>query len=146
MAVTEASESANRAGMDPRRLVVIFYLVFGIIYALFLERVLGMIFARVGIPDAEVVEGLGWKLSTLAGVLLSAGGLIGAWMHPVSKQLSMEVATELMKVTWPSWGETRVATVAVVLASAIAAVILFGIDTIAYKLMVDWLPTIWSKL
>ena len=146
MAVTEASEQANRAGMDPRRLVVIFYLTFGIVLALFLGQILGMIFARVGIGDTEVVEGLGWTLSTVAGVLISAGALIGAWMHPVSKQLSLEVATELMKVTWPTWGETRVATLAVVVASAVAAIILFGIDTIAYKLMVDWIPTLWGKL
>lgn len=146
MAVTEASEQANRAGMDPRRLVVIFFLVFGVVLALFLEHVLAMIFARLQLGDAEVIEGLGWKVSTLVGVLLAAGALIGAWVHPVSKQLSMEVATELMKVTWPSWPETRVATMAVVVASAVAAVLLFGIDTIAYKLMVDWIPTLWGKL
>jgi preprotein translocase subunit SecE len=146
MAVTEASEQANRAGMDPRRLVVIFYMVFGIVLALFLAQVLSMILARAGVADAEVIEGLGWQISTLLGVMISAGALIGAWMHPVSKQLSMEVASELMKVTWPSWGETRVATFAVVVASAVAAIILFGIDTIAYKLMVHWLPQLWGKL
>src|SRR5687768_8832246 len=107
MAVTEASEQANRAGMDPRRLVVIFYMTFGIVLALFLGQLLGMLFARIGVGDAEVVEGLGWTLSTVVGVLIAAGGLIGAWVHPVSKQLSLEVATELMKVTWPTWGETR---------------------------------------
>jgi preprotein translocase subunit SecE len=51
-----------------------------------------------------------------------------------------------MKVTWPSWDETRVATVAVIVASAVAAVVLFGIDTVAAKLMVDWLPALWGKL
>ena len=30
--------------------------------------------------------------------------------------------------------------------AAIAAVVLFFIDTLAYKLMVDWLPYIWGKL
>ena len=32
------------------------------------------------------------------------------------------------------------------LASLIASVILFAIDTLAYQLMVDWLPLLWSKL
>lgn len=146
MAVTEASEQANRAGMDPRRLVVIFYLVFGIVLALFLEHVLALLFARFQMNDVEVVEGLGWKVSTIVGVLLAAGAMIGAWMHPVTKQLSLETASELMKVTWPTWGETRVATMAVVIASTVAAVLLFGIDTVAYKLMVEWLPTLWGKL
>jgi preprotein translocase subunit SecE len=36
--------------------------------------------------------------------------------------------------------------VAVVVASLVAAGVLFGIDTLAYKMMVDWLPTLWGKL
>ena len=51
-----------------------------------------------------------------------------------------------MKVTWPTWGETKVATMAVVVASLVAALILFGIDTLSYKVMVEWLPTVWGKL
>jgi len=146
MSVSESSEQANRAGMDPRRLVVIFYLVFGIVLALFLENMLALVFARIGVADADVVEGLGWKVSTLFGVVLSAASLVAAWMNPRGNQLSLEVAAELMKVTWPSWDETRVATVAVIVASAVAAVVLFGIDTVAAKLMVEWLPNLWGKL
>ncbi len=51
-----------------------------------------------------------------------------------------------MKVTWPTWSETRTSTVAVVIASIVAAVILFCIDTIAYNMMVEWLPAVWGKL
>jgi preprotein translocase subunit SecE len=146
MSVSESSEQANRAGMDPRRLVVIFYLVFGLVLALFLENMLSLVFARIGVPDADVVDGLGWKVSTLLGVLFSGASLVAAWMNPRGQQLSLEVAAELMKVTWPSWDETRVATFAVIVASAVAAVVLFGIDTVAAKLMVDWLPSLWGKL
>ena len=145
MSVSESSEQANRAGMDPRRLVVIFYLVFGLVLALFLENMLSLVFARVSVSDVDVVEGLGWKVSTLLGVLASAASLVAAWMNPRGQQVSLEVAAELMKVTWPSWDETRVATFAVIVASAIAAVVLFGIDTVAAKL-VDWLPSLWGKL
>ena len=35
---------------------------------------------------------------------------------------------------------------AVIVASLVAAIILFGIDTLAYKLMVEWLPAMWGKL
>jgi hypothetical protein len=31
-------------------------------------------------------------------------------------------------------------------ASVIAGVVLLGIDTLAYKMMVYWLPTLWGKL
>ena len=42
--------------------------------------------------------------------------------------------------------ETRVSTVAVVVASVVAAVVLFVIDTLSYKLMVEWMPAMWGKL
>ena len=38
MSGSEASQQANRAGMDPKRLVVIAYLVFGFIIILFLDH------------------------------------------------------------------------------------------------------------
>ncbi len=66
--------------------------------------------------------------------------------NPKIRQLSLEIASELMKVTWPSWEETRVSTIAVVVASLVAAVILFGIDWLSYKVMVEWLPALWGKL
>jgi preprotein translocase subunit SecE len=144
MATDEASQQANRAGIDPQRLVVIFYLVSAIILALFLEHVVGLIWAGIGWSDPEVVEGLGWKVSTLLGVLLSAGLAIGCYLR--FRSLSLEAATELLKVTWPSWEETRISTIAVVVASVVAALLLFGIDTVAYKLMVEWLPALWGKL
>ena len=145
-AASEASQQANRSGMDPKRLVVIFFLIAGLIFALFLEHVCGLIWARAGWSDPTVIEGVDWQVSTLVGFLLAAGLVVGAYMHPRSHALSLEVASELMKVTWPSWGETRVSTIAVVVASVIAAVILFGIDTLAYKVMVEWLPALWARL
>ena len=143
---SEASQQANRSGMDPRRLVVIFYLVFGLIVALFLDHVLDLAWAQFGWRNPEVVEGLGWKVTTLLGVLLALGLGVGAFLYPPTKQISLEVASELMKVTWPTWSETRVSTVAVVEASLVAAVVLFGIDTLSYKVMVEWLPHLWGKL
>ena len=66
--------------------------------------------------------------------------------NPKVKQLSLEVATELMRVTWPSSDDVRVSTIAVVVASLVAALILFGMDTLSYNLMVKWLPAVWGKL
>ena len=144
MATDEASQQANRSGMDPNRLVIIFYLIAGIIFALFLAHVLAMILAAAGVSDREVFDLPGWNLSMLLGFVLSAG--LSIFCFTRFKGLSMEVASELMKVSWPSWEETRISTVAVVVASLVAAFLLFGIDTLAYKLMVDWLPTLWGKL
>jgi preprotein translocase subunit SecE len=143
---TEASQQANRSAMDPKRLVVIFYLLAGIVLALFLERVFGLLWARFGFSDPILIEGLDWKVSTLVGYLLALAAAVAAYMHPRTHTLSLDVAGELMKVTWPTWSETRASTMAVVVASLVAAVLLFFIDTIAYNLMVEWIPTIWGKL
>jgi preprotein translocase subunit SecE len=144
MAINDASQQANRAGMNPSRLVVIFYLLSAIVCALFFEHIFGMLWAQLGWRDIEVIEG--WKTSTFLGVGLSGAAAIVCYVHPTVHRLSMEVANELMKVTWPSWRETRTSTTAVVVASILAALVLFGIDTVAYKMMVDWLPTLWGKL
>ena len=145
-ATNEASQQANRSGIDPKRLVVIFYLAGGVVLMLFLDHVLSAVWARFGLADPDLVEGLQWKLSSIIAVLLSLGAVVFCYLNPEVRRLSIEVATELMKVTWPSWAETRVSTFAVVVASGVAAILLFVIDTIAYKVMVDWLPALWEKL
>jgi preprotein translocase subunit SecE len=144
--VTEASEQANRAEMDPRRLVVVSYLVFGLILTLFLGRLVEMLMGQVNIVNSEIIAGTGMKLADVIGFVLTAGGAVYAWTNPRVKQLSLEVATELMRVTWPSWEDVRVSTIAVVVASLVAAVLLFGMDTLSYNLMVKWLPAVWGKL
>lgn len=147
MSTNEAADQANRPGMDPQRLVIGFYLIAVVVVGLFLDRVLGMIWAQFGwSAPREIIEGSNIGLTTLIGLALALGAAVAAWMAPRTRALSKEVASELMKVTWPSWSETRVSTLAVIIASIVSAVILFGIDTAAYKVMVDWLPVLWGKL
>ena len=76
------------------------------------------------------------------GVALQQQGKLPAAISSYTKA----VATELMRVTWPSWEDVRVSTIAVVVASLVAAVLLFGMDTLSYNLMVKWLPAVWGKL
>lgn len=143
---SEASQQANRSAMDPKRLVVIFLLLAGIVTGLFFEHILGLLWARFGWGDPILIEGVDWQVSTLVGYLLALGLALFIWFNPRIHAVSVDVASELMKVTWPSWLETRTSTVAVIVASLVAAVILFFIDTIAYKMMVEWLPAVWGKL
>jgi preprotein translocase subunit SecE len=146
MSASDASQQANRAGMDPKRLVVVAYLVFGIIIALFIGHLLEVVLARLAIGNGRPIEGLDWKWSDVAGFIVTGAAVAYCWTNERIRTLALETATELMRVTWPSWHETRVSTTAVVVASLIAAVVLFGIDTVSYKLMVDWLPFLWGKL
>ena len=146
MSTSDASQQANRAEMDPRRLVVIAYLVFGLIIAMFLGHMLELLFVQLNIPNKKVIEGLDFTYAFVAGAAVTAGLVVWAWANVRIHTLSNEVATELMRVTWPSFEETRVSTIAVIVASLVAAIVLFGIDTLALKVMVDWLPHLWGKI
>jgi preprotein translocase subunit SecE len=140
MSVSEASQQANRAEMDPRRLVVVSYLVFGAVLTLFFGRLCELAMGKLGIGNTVIISGTGIALADILGFVITAGLAGYAWTNPKVKTLSMEVATELMRVTWPSWEDVRISTIAVVVASLVAAIILFGMDTLSYNLMVKWLP------
>lgn len=144
--VSEGTQLANRSGMTPMRLVVIFLLASGLVLALFFDHILSQAFAGLGWNNREVIEGLGWNVSTVIGVVVGLGLALGAWVWPKSRQLLNESAIELMKVTWPTGSETWTATIAVVVASVITALFLFAVDSLSYRLMVEWVPAIWGKL
>lgn len=146
MSASEASQQANRAEMDPRRLVVVSYLVFGLVLTLFLGKMVELLFAQFGVNNGELLTGTGIKTTNVIGFVLTAALAGYAWTNPRINSLSLEVATELMRVTWPSLDDVRVSTMAVVVASLVAAIILFGMDTLSYKLMVEWLPKAWGAL
>ncbi len=132
--------------MDPRRLVVIAYMVLGLVLAVFLGQIIDLVMSKVGVANGKVLDGLDFKVSHIIGFVIAAGGAVYCWSNPRINALSTECAAELMKVTWPSWSEVRVSTMAVVVASIVASIVLFGIDSLAFKLMVDWLPSIWGKI
>lgn len=146
MSASEASQQANRAEMDPRRLVVVSYLVFGLILTLFLGKMTELLFGQLSINNGELLAGTGIKVANVIGFVLTVALAGFAWTNPRIKTLSLEVATELMRVTWPSFDDVRISTIAVVVASLVAAIILFGMDTLSYKLMVEWFPKLWSAL
>jgi preprotein translocase subunit SecE len=147
MAADQASQQANRSGMDPRRLVVIFFILFAMVFGLFLAHMIQILWARFSLPDPMLITGLEEsKLTFVLAFALSAALVVSVFVVRKWKHASEEVANELMKVTWPSWGETRVSTIAVVVASLVAAGLLFAIDAMAYRLMVVWIPALWGKL
>ena len=134
--------------MEPVRLVVVFYLVSAMVLGVFLAEVLADLAARFQLGGGnELLAGVSFsRPPQLIGFTIAFGAAIYAWVNPKVRTASTEVANELMRVTWPTLEETRLHTVAVVVASLVAAVVLFGIDRLAYQLMLYWLPDIWGKL
>ena len=119
----------NVGGVEqPKRVVAIFYVLAALALGVFLEKILGLVLGYVGVNDATVFSD--WTLSTVAGFALAAVTAVVVWRIPKTQQTSLEVALELRRVTWPSARETRAATVAVIVASGVAAVVLGVFDLV----------------
>jgi preprotein translocase subunit SecE len=125
--------AADKAtGIEPRRLVAIFFVLAAIAIGVFLEKILGLVFSYARWNDVAIF-GEDWTLSTVIGFAVAAAGAVVAWRTPKVQTVSLEIASELKKVTWPTFRETRAATVAVVLATFVAAIILGVFDYVWAK-------------
>ncbi|HET9596545.1 MAG TPA: preprotein translocase subunit SecE [Anaeromyxobacteraceae bacterium] len=120
-------------GIEPKRMVVIFYVLAAVVIGFFLEKVLGLAFGYARWADPGIL-GEDWTLTTLLGFGIAAVAGVLVWRQPRANAVSLEVASELKKVTWPTMRETRAATVAVVVATFVAAVILGVFDYVWAKI------------
>jgi len=120
-------------GVDPRRIVAIFFFFAAVVVGIFLERVLSIAFAYARWNDFAVF-GEDWTLTTILGYAVAAVAAMVAWRTPKVKAVALEVAQELEKVTWPSWRETRVSTMAVIVFSFVAAFLLGIFDMVWSRL------------
>ena len=117
----------NVGGVErPKRIVAIAYVLAAFALGVFFEKILALAFAYVRVNDFAVLSD--WSLSTVIGFALAAATALVVWRIPRTQTVSLEVALELRRVTWPSLRETRAATVAVMLASVVASVILGVFD------------------
>jgi preprotein translocase subunit SecE len=119
----------NVGGVEqPKRIVAIAYVLAAIAAGFFLEKIASIAFTYLRVNDFEVFGG--WSLSTVVGFVAAAIIAVIVWRIPRTQTVSLEVALELRRVTWPTLRETRAATIAVIVASAIAAVILGVFDMV----------------
>lgn len=82
-------------------------------------------------PDWDrMLIGQQFTFSDLLGLMTGLGVLLTLWYHRTINKLSMEVAVELQKVTWPKWTETRVTTIVVIVVTLIISFILAFFDLI----------------
>ncbi len=114
-------------GVDPKRIVAIAFPLAAIFLGIFLAKVLALAFSYTRWNDFPVF-GEDWTITAVAGFGAAAVAAAVAWRTPRLHTASLEVAGELKKVTWPSLRETRAATLAVIAATFVAAVILGMFD------------------
>ena len=127
-------------------MVTIAYVVFGLLAGFFLEHVLLSAFSvfsttqpltttlfQLPLGPGEPKE---FSWATIIGLLIAAGGFFYAYQNVAARTFSEEIATELRKVTWPSLEEARAATIAVIVASLIAACLL-GLFDVFWQFLTD---------
>jgi preprotein translocase subunit SecE len=123
--------------MTNTRIAAIGYVVLAIATGLFLEHVLLAVFGSFG-PTQPLTRPLAgdWTWCTIIGLGLCGATALYLWVNPRTHEVSMEIVAELRKVSWPSFAETRAATIAVVLFSLIAAIVL-GVFDVAWQYITD---------
>ncbi len=124
--------------MTNTRLAAIGYVVLGLLTGLFLEHVLLLAFGSFGPtqPLTRPLLGADWTWSSIIGLGIAAAAGVYLWRRPDTHEVSLEIVAELRKVTWPSLAETRAATIAVIVASVIAAVLL-GLFDVLWQFVTD---------
>jgi preprotein translocase subunit SecE len=119
----------NVGGVEqPKRIVAIAYVVAALALGVFLEKVIELVLSYARVNDFAVLGD--WSLSTILGFGIAAATAVVIWRIPRTQTVSLEVALELQRVTWPSLRETRAATWAVIVASVVSAVILGVFDMV----------------
>src|SRR6267142_2604721 len=119
--------------MTNKQIAAIGYVVLAIAAGLFLEHVLLAVFGAFG-PTQPLAGD--WTWCSVIGLGLTAATAVYLWTNPRTHEVSLEIVAELRKVSWPSFAETKAATIAVVLFSLIAAVVL-GIFDVAWQWVTD---------
>jgi preprotein translocase subunit SecE len=120
-------------GVEPKRVVAIFYILAAVVVGIFLEKVLALGFSYARLNDVGVL-GDEWTVSTVLGYAIAAVIAVLAWRSPRINAVSMQVAQELEKVSWPNLRETRASTVAVVVFTFVAAFLLGIFDMVWSRL------------
>ena len=123
--------------MTNSRMVAIGLVVLALVSGLFLEHVFAAVFGSFA-PTQPLTRPLAgeWTWSTVIGLAVAAGAAIYIWRAAKSHDVSLEIAAELRKVSWPSLAETRAATIAVIVASIIAAALL-GLFDVFWQFLTD---------
>jgi preprotein translocase subunit SecE len=128
---------ASIESMSNKTLAAVGYVVLALAAGLFLEHLLLAGFGSFG-PTQPLTRPLAgeWTWSTVIGLALAFGTGAVLWLTPKTHDTSLEIVAELRKVSWPGWPETRAATIAVIVASVIAALLL-GMFDVFWQFLTD---------
>lgn len=109
------------------RLVMTFFIVATIITAAFYSKLFAGIFQVFGVKDPAVL-GRDFTNSTMFALLATVASLYYAIRATVAYGFVQQVADELVKVTWPSFDESKLHSKNTIIVTIIVSFILFFFD------------------
>ena len=112
-----------------KRMVNLFFAATTMMAWVVFSKFFALVFTTVGVRDAHIL-GKGFTSSTLLAAFAAIALLFWVWRHDRYRPLTHEVADELVKVTWPTWEETRSNSKVTIIVTLVIALILWVFDQV----------------
>jgi preprotein translocase subunit SecE len=122
-----ASSVSSRRPQLSSRIVLAFFMVATILTAILYTKVMAAVFTLVGIKDPAVL-GRDFTNSTMIALAMTVASLFYALRATAAYGFVKQVAEELVKVTWPTFDESKQNTTNTVWVTGVIALILFLFD------------------
>lgn len=112
-----------------KRMVNLFYAGSTLVAWVIFAKSFGLIFGILGMRNAHLL-GKDFTTTTLLGAGAAIALLFWSWRSVQVRPVVNEVADELVKVTWPTWDETKNNSRMTIVVTVIVAVILWVFDQV----------------
>ena len=122
-----ASSVSSRRPQLSSRIVLAFFMVSTVLTAILYTKIMSGLFTVLGIKDPAVL-GRDFTNSTMIALAMTVATLFYTLRATVAYGFVKQVAEELVKVTWPTFDESKQNTSSTVWVTAVIAVILFVFD------------------
>ncbi len=116
--------------MSIARYVNLSFVLIGLVAYLVLGEVFTGLIELFGSSTNFPILGVNFRLAQLVAMVSAVALAIWLRRNPRVYDYAMEVGSELSKVTWPTWKETKLATIVVIVTTLVIAVILGVMDLI----------------
>ena len=110
--------------MNLQRYVNLAFAAVGLLVWLVMGQFYAFVFDAISVDLDKHLLGAEFKLSNLLGLITGIGVALALILNQTVTAWATEVANELKKVTWPTWEETRLGTIVVIITSIVMALVL----------------------
>lgn len=114
--------------MSVARYVNLSFVAIGLVLYVVLGELFSAVIELFGSSANFAVLGTNFRLGNLLAMAASIGIALALRRHERVHEYAMEVGQELSKVTWPTWKDTKRATIVVIITTLIISAILGLLD------------------